>query len=1313
MTSQPALRILNLALSQQDRVASAPRPEALAIDGRSLAQLLAFGAHYGCLIRFYDLADMPHGDWSVFFGADPAVAAAIEAALDLPDIVSALRRMLATARAALERYRRQVVHVERAVHRLIIIVDADPVQASDGFDTCVAAKATRARNDSLAQPLRDLHQHRRHRTDLDDWARHDLDLLEALADALLSELTHRRASAQARLDVSLTQRGHAPQAALWIAFVQLYVKARGALNRFPQRLIEFYYRDVLRQNHRDAVPAQAYLAFTLTKGTRFLAGTDAAGQPITYAASQSLDVVPAAVTGLSVHRVCDDGSQTGVLIGTVDRDVPGAFPIFGGSQPGQFGALQMQPSGLGFSLSSNVLMLTSGQRDVVVTLASATPLQSPEVPGAAWFTMQYSTAGGWMTVEDLRFDTTVADDGRQILRFTFRLPPGAPPLVAAATRPAPGTQTPDQPLDAFPGFATTPTLIIQLSGDPATANGQSDSSAYQVLSAIRIATITIDVAVTGMVPEKLASSGGAIDPSQNFPVFGITPVQMSSLRIWASELFVKTPDRVALVIDWAGQPVDSCGFAGWYRDYTVPADGQTNGQSLFDNTSFKVSLAPASPGPWTAASGRNFYLFQTAGSSTAGDGPGPAPSAPLSGQSVLTLGSITPADQPPLYFDPAANALQLVLQEPAYAFGQTLYARNLMAASSANAEALRSAPTTTPAGLVSSASSAITAAPDKDFADTAHKTIGATVSGLQSHAFAALHKGVSASPLDAATQAQSHAELAAAMTGSARAGMLQRLIGKTAAQGSAGVSQRLTDWLTTWRDQLAMPTGNRALQAGEGMLQAASAITDVWQAASGNPAPLSRALIGTALQSGLKTIQTTAPTTVLPNPPWLPLAASVRIDYAAQETCNAAEAARNYAGAGATGGAGLDSSQGALVHLNAFGDAVPVKPPLGDSDLPAVWLLPNVSGAAALYIDLSQAVDAVSLLFVIEVGTDGGDNGTSDLTWQKQIGTQWLPVGVVSDTTNALRNTGIVRLQVGSSPNNHTDIASRLRAVLTDGCTNNACITSVTANAVTVNWVGPGGAETLGTPMPAGTIAKSESPLAGVGSIKQPMAGFGGAPAGTGKAFDAWMAEHLRHKGRAIAGDDYARVALAAMPSLWQMAVIPATDDVTGLPAPGRVWLTAVAGPQSPNIADPTTPGVDTATLGEIAQALSAIASPFARITVTNPPWTRIKVSAVLVFTDDDTAFARETRLHGDLVRWLSPWPDPALPPRGDDYWTRQAIAQFIRDRPYVVSIVSLALEHERDPATGWHYFTSALTHDLEAFTPPPVSLESALAGAQ
>ncbi len=121
--------------------------------------------------------------------------------------------------------------------------------------------------------------------------------------------------------------------------------------------------------------------------------------------------------------------------------------------------------------------------------------------------------------------------------------------------------------------------------------------------------------------------------------------------------------------------------------------------------------------------------------------------------------------------------------------------------------------------------------------------------------------------------------------------------------------------------------------------------------------------------------------------------------------------------------------------------------------------------------------------------------------------------------------------------------------------------------------------------------------------------------------------------------------------------------------------------------------------------------SPFVRLQVASPPYRRITVEATVVVQDDARMATFLQELQTDLVRFLSPWPDADLGPRPAHYYLKGAISQFIRDRPYIKSIDSLALklddgaalgdDQERDDICGhqesYVYYTSALRHDLRA----------------
>jgi len=1187
MAEPRTAHILNRATSQADRRAGAPDPEAFDVDGRSLAQILAFAAHYGGLIRFYDLEDTQQGDWTAFFASDPVAAAALHAALDLAEIERTLQRLIAAARHAAGRHfrRSRIERVLAMLARLIGILDREhPGQGTAETQLRQLHNAAQ-RRDALAEPL---HKLRRHtvRDSLADALDHDhagrdpgwgetlIDILEDVIETLIDVLRHGMAAAQSALTAALASHDHAPQAALYNAFALLFVEARHALNAFPRRLVDYYYGEVLQQHSLAAKPDELFLTFTpanpaaqasVPRGAVFPAGTDKQGAAINYAALNALEVTPTKVTGISVHRVADTGSGnliSGVLSGEValDPNAPDAFdpfPMFGADS--SFGPLKMQSASMGFTVASPTLMLQGGKRTVTIGLVVAAtslappptvaPNQDQALIGLAGdvasliettFSLHYSTAGGWETVEDFTVTPLLGtlEAPSSIFSIVFDLPPDAPPLVATSTKPALGAPAPSLPASAFPSIPEPAVIGSLISGaDVMTQQAWNFVDTLATLSRLQIDEVTIGVTVAGLADLKVATPNGPADTTQNFAIFGLPPAKYSWFSLSAPELFAKPITSLSVTIAWAGLPVTSTGFQGYYQDYLIDADGVVSDTPLFDNTSFKGVFSIVDPGAWTVTAGDALPLFRTtppapvttAALEAAAENP-PAPAAPLLPLSVISA-PVTPIDVLPAYYDPAKSSLKLSLVAPDYAFGNALYPNNLMAA---------------------------TQPPPP--------------------------------------------------------------------------SKRHRD----------------------------------------DPPP---------------------PPRRLPNPPWLPMASAVTIDYSASASFSLAPRLATLSPANQILPA--PAAPVSFLHVAPFDRLTPPSPSTG-----MLSLLPPVEPRSALYIELSDPAEQITLLFILGAGPNGWWSKPPRMRWEQHVSGTWHAVTVLDDGTNGLMNSGIVSLQLKPLPAGKT--TTRLRIQALEDANDAPLVKAVIANAVTAEWIGPGGGATRGIPLPQNAITKSQTALANVGTIAQPMQSFGGCPPAEGGAFQMWMAERLRHKGYAIAGWDYARLVLEAVPSLWQCAVVPATDEVTGREAPGRVWIVPVAGPATPNVTDKTAPLVDLTTLSDIGTLLKSVVSPFAAdaVAVTNPPYLRLQVTAGVIFTDDDTAAYWEIQLGNDLVAWLSPWPDPKLGPRPANYYTERAVAEFVRHRPYVVGITSLSIAPYDPPAGGpdWYYFTSAPSHLITGY---------------
>ena len=240
--------------------------------------------------------------------------------------------------------------------------------------------------------------------------------------------------------------------------------------------------------------------------------------------------------------------------------------------------------------------------------------------------------------------------------------------------------------------------------------------------------------------------------------------------------------------------------------------------------------------------------------------------------------------------------------------------------------------------------------------------------------------------------------------------------------------------------------------------------------------------------------------------------------------------------------------------------------------------------------------------------------------------------------------------------------------------------------------------------LPAGTISASRSALAGIASIRQPLPSLGGMPADGEAIQQIRFTERLAHKGMAIQPDDYAKILLDQFPTLWQVAVLPATN-ADGEPCPGSVALVPVPGPKAATVADPTIPVCDASFGLRIAQVLRSRISPFVKLAIVEPVYCRITVHAQVIFTTTFSAAVALQQLQQDLVLFLSPWPsEDALFNRPESYYDELSIGHFIRERPYVYAIETLQLSYSPDRETlaksPFLYYTSALQHQLSACLP-------------
>lgn len=222
----------------------------------------------------------------------------------------------------------------------------------------------------------------------------DPDTLEQLRRTyfgLAKEVDHLADLAGSVWETSLKSQRHEPAASLLIAFCRLAQQVQARANTFADRLVDFYYHDVLRM---EAKPAQADFAHLLFErdptypgpvvvpaGTSFVVPRSGA-KPLTFRADRELTITDARVERLLTLRLQRDtlispdssfGFVTGAKVDRFDADVGRddearqiSVALLGGDARGAM--RQGEDARIGLAISSPVLWLKEGQRRITVRL---------------------------------------------------------------------------------------------------------------------------------------------------------------------------------------------------------------------------------------------------------------------------------------------------------------------------------------------------------------------------------------------------------------------------------------------------------------------------------------------------------------------------------------------------------------------------------------------------------------------------------------------------------------------------------------------------------------------------------------------------------------------------------------------------------------------------------------------------------------------------------------------------------------------------------------------------------------------------------
>ncbi|TKC88721.1 hypothetical protein FAZ69_13290 [Trinickia terrae] len=424
-----------------------------------------------------------------------------------------------------------------------------------------------------------------------------------------------------------------------------------------------------------------------------------------------------------------------------------------------------------------------------------------------------------------------------------------------------------------------------------------------------------------------------------------------------------------------------------------------------------------------------------------------------------------------------------------------------------------------------------------------------------------------------------------------------------------------------------------------------------------------------------------------PEPPFVPLAKSITVNYAASQQLQARQAP--------------DTASDPVPCFYQLGPFGHVAAPLNGT-----LLLDGILRAGQLYIGLRNVLpgQCVSLLFGMDetatpglaTGPDGPSSGLAPaaVDWYYLQDNQWRRFSrdVVLDGTAGFTRSGIVRLQTsGQRPNaDSTLLPAGLfwLAAAVDDPQLRSRTTYVGTQAASATQVLDGAMPEAGGPLPAGSIKDFVRKPPGIQGVSQPLPTLGGQAAELPGAFPVRVSERLRHKQRALCAQDFEQIALDSFPALLQASCItPGAERAPGyacarVPA-GTVRLVVVPRPPQGS-SHPPQPRVADRDLVQIRTALlQKSAATFSGLLVLSPAYEEIKVVLqVELERGQDAAYCLQM-LNDDIASWLARWrADSAVPLAiGGGSQHMSDLHVFIAGRAGVARVVKLEALHiyERD----------------------------------
>ncbi len=393
-------------------------------------------------------------------------------------------------------------------------------------------------------------------------------------------------------------------------------------------------------------------------------------------------------------------------------------------------------------------------------------------------------------------------------------------------------------------------------------------------------------------------------------------------------------------------------------------------------------------------------------------------------------------------------------------------------------------------------------------------------------------------------------------------------------------------------------------------------------------------------------------------PPYTPKLTSFMVDYESAAELDT--------------GTWTNASETTLFHIHTFGytklhDASASS---GIQVTEPVNFLPHYQYAGELYIGMSHinAPQNLSLFFQLAEGSADPELEKPEIFWSVLGNNTWLPLqgtSFIADSTNGLRNTGIVELAIPAGVTCHNTLLNEslywLRASVLNNTEAIPDTVSIHAQGIKVVFRDDNNApDHYRNLMPPGSIKRTVTEMPEINSISQPYSSTKGKPAEEDKQFYKRVSERLRHKNRALTMWDYEHLVLEQFPGIYKVKCVPGGE-------PGSVELIVIPDIKGKLPFNPFEPKASSQMIADIRQYLSQRAPAWAIIMVKNPTYIQVKLRIAVKIKEGYSENFFLAKLENDLTRYLAPWAyDEGAEIYLDTRLDADVIINFVAEQPYI-----------------------------------------------